>query len=79
MKKERVLHKKCVSLFEYESLGLLFDSESEFVNFLLKKMKNDFEKNRPKIYDYSPNFIFEYDIIIGAKTYVFYETSGKKE
>lgn len=79
MKKERVLHKKCVSLFEYKSLGGLFDSKSEFANFLFKKMKNNFEKNRPKIYDYSPNFIFDYDIIIGDKTYTFHETSDKKE
>lgn len=79
IKKERVLFRRMVSLFEYECLKDFYESKSEMVDDIFKKLKSNFEANRPKIYDYSPNFIFDYEIIIKNEIYTFHETSGKKE
>jgi hypothetical protein len=77
--KTRVLHRKCVSLWEYNALRNAHYSKSEMAEFMFKSLKKKFEMNRPKIYDYSPNFNFDYEIIIRDETYTFHETSGKKE
>ena len=79
LRRERVLHRKVVSYWECEAFKVLGNSEDEIASIVFKHLKRKFEKNRPKIYDYSPNFDFDYEIIMSDKIYKFHETSGKKE
>ena len=76
IRKTNVLHRKCVSLWEQNALRSLYHSDIEIADYFFRKLKDSFEKSRPKIYDYSPNFNFDYDILIGNKKYQFHETSG---
>jgi len=75
----RVLHRKCVSLWEHNAFKNAHYSNWKMAEYMFNSLKTKFERNRPKIYDYSPNFNFDYEIIIGNETYKFHETSGKKE
>ena len=75
----RVLLRRIISIWEYEILRNWYFSKSEIAEKVYKELKTEFERNRPTIYEYSPNFNFDYEIIIGDETYIFHETSGKKE
>ena len=75
----RILHRKVVGIWEYEILRNWYFTKSEMAENVFKDLKAKFEMNKPTIYDYSPNYDLDYEIIIGDETYNFHETSGKKE
>ena len=75
----RVLIMRTISMWEYEILRNWYFNKREIAERIYRELKTNFEMNRPTIYDYSPNYYFEYNVKICDETYKFYETSGKKE
>ena len=75
----KVYHRHVCDFWEMDIFKRLKYSENEYAEIIFKELKRRFEENMPSIYKYSPNFDFIYEIIFPEKTYIFNETSNKKE
>jgi len=80
--KERVFYRRAYSEWEVDYLKRnCFNnlSNQQIAEKLVESLKDNLYNNGPWVYKDSPNFDFEWEIIMPEKTFNFHDTSSKEK